>query len=180
MIHLFLEDSKGQPTFETLVGRITNKKFKYIRLKGGEILNAKSVIAHIKVSRPMRDDSVLALADKDCQKERYRQVKEIERQVSEVFPDLSFQYIIAVEETESWLSADTNALETLLKPSRPLQKSPQGECHDPKEYLKNIYRAHAKRPYVPTIENPRIANQIDLRIVRSLNRSFDDFCKAIS
>lgn len=174
-IYLFLEDTKGGPTFQVLARRITQRSTKRILLKGGEILNESSVASHIRAEQPLPADRIVAIADKDCNSERRKQLDAIQGRISRTFSTLSFRYIMAVEEVESWLAVDNGAIERVLKRRGITERLPAGECEDPKIWLKKIYKKYSNRPYVPAIENPKLAAEIDLGLVAAANESFGKF-----
>ncbi len=179
MLYLFIEDARGRETFQTLARRIANIPAKPISFKGsGEILKPERVVGHIKAEQLSSSDKVVAVVDKDCQTGRLSQVRQIEQMVRQDFPRLRFRYVVAVEELESWLSADLEAVQQVSRSPRFTEAAPQAECHDPKAYLKRAYD-RAGRHYIPAIENPKLADAIDLSKVASVNASFREFREAV-
>ncbi len=83
---------------------------------------------------------------------------------------------MAVEEVESWLASDSGAVAQVLGKMDFADRLPARECQDPKEWLKTIYKRHAKREYIGVVENPRLAKYIDVATVAKNNSSFKDFC----
>jgi hypothetical protein len=83
--------------------------------------------------------------------------------------------VVAVHEIESWLLADIEAIhKSFSAGTANLSKqitSPE-EIPDPKRYLKKLVRKQYKMPYMNTVHNKKIAEQIDVSKIRIKCPSF--------
>lgn len=181
-LHLFIEDTTGKPTFLALARRITTRPLgRTIAFKGyGQLLKYKDVESQLKMCHLATGDKVVAVVDKDCDATRFQKSKEIQEQVARVFPKLDFQFVVAIEELESWLASDTNALKTVLGNQRLNERLPGAECHEPKDFLGKLFTKYKNRDYVASADNVELANAIDLDTVATINPSFVQFRDALS
>jgi len=71
--------------------------------------------------------------------------------------------IIPIQEIEAWLLSDANAIRTTFNLKRTPKKIHNTESIiSPKEYLRDLVWRHGRKPYINTIHNARIAENIAL------------------
>ena len=90
--------------------------------------------------------------------------------------------VIPVQELEAWILADIQAVSKVFtgwKPS-PFKENPEG-VKDPKERLISENRKHFGKPkYTPSTHNPKVANYLDLFMVRKRCPSFEKLAKWVT
>lgn len=83
--------------------------------------------------------------------------------------------VVAVHEIESWLLADMDAIHKSFSAgvaNLPKQITSPEEIPDPKRHLKKLVRKQYKMPYMNTVHNKKIAEQINVNKIRSKCQSF--------
>ncbi|MBB6431573.1 DUF4276 family protein [Algisphaera agarilytica] len=88
---------------------------------------------------------------------------------------------VPVEEIEAWLVADESAIKTVL-PKFNFSGHPNPESiNSPKEWLEKKSRAQNGRPlYAHKVFNPRVAEVLDLSVVKKKCPSFEKFASEFS
>jgi hypothetical protein len=92
--------------------------------------------------------------------------------------------VVAVQEIESWLLADLRAVHKVFGRGGVIPKSiPSPEnVQNPKEHLKNIIHRKYAFTYLNTVDNRKIAKELDVSILKSKCPSFEilyDFIESI-
>jgi hypothetical protein len=104
-------------------------------------------------------------SDRDNPADRYKEIVDKIIKKSGVAGD--FCALVPVQEIESWILADLEAVTKIISSWRPTKTFTSPELqNDPKECLEKLSRgANAKPLYTHAIHNPRIAQHLNLEII---------------
>lgn len=145
----------------------------------GNLLNARKVITYIEKLRTQRRGLQKVVACLDCEQHT---LGEVQSEVAGVLADIHNRspylvpdYVIVVHALEAWTGVDESALRTVLGISRGRSLRPIAESDPrPKQTLRRLFRQNG-RDFRGKRDNPRLAEIVDLHILRNNNSSFGDF-----
>lgn len=185
-IALLVEGPSDEKTLRILVQKILGEPISIVTrvMKGrGNLLNERKVITvilnnilpdHPEVSK------IIVCVDSECTPEdEARKEAEVIEKIVNSGMKYPVHYISVIHAIEGWLLADAEAIQEYLGQRADVKISPSDtqDCN-PKRIMKNVFRKNGKQ-FLPTRDNPQIAEEINIdKIVRN-NESFALFHKKV-
>jgi hypothetical protein len=124
----------------------------------------------------------IVCVDADGPSPKQREHEVTRRVITPASIDQEFCVVVPVHTIEAWILADGAAV-TQLFPSWSVQvvKENPESIAEPKRRIEEWSRKHNKRPrYDATTHNPRIAEHLNLKIVRKRCPSFEHFARFVT
>lgn len=178
-IALLVEGPSDEVTLRILVQKILGEPISVVTrvMRGrGNLLNERKVRAvilnsilpdHPEVSK------IIVCVDFECtpEDEAQEEVGKIEKIVKSGMKHPIY-YIPVIHALEGWLLADPEGIKAYLGQRTDVKISPSAtlDCN-PKETMKGIFRKN-ERKFLPTLDNPRIAERINIDKISTNNKSF--------
>jgi hypothetical protein len=170
------EDDSDARTLKVLIRRLAGDDSLTIRPKGydgcAQMLRKGAEQLRLFMKLGLKRFVIAYDADKDEPSTRYEMVmKEIVRPVG---LQENYCVLIPVQEIESWIIADIEAVSHVFSSWKPkgVSRSPE-HIDDPKEYLEKLSRLNGRRPiYDHTTHNEKVAEYLRLDVVRNRCPSF--------
>jgi len=160
------EDNSDVEMLSTLVKRIakqhniTIKKMGYggcaeLLLKGAKQIRAYSKIGCTRF---------IICYDSDRALPHVRHAEIVEKIIAKSDIKAEFCALVPIQEIESWILADLNAVSKIIPSWKPTKKIHNPELQkDPKEYLEDLSKTSQRRPlYSHALHNPKIAAHLSL------------------
>jgi hypothetical protein len=178
------EDKSDVATIKVLIKRLAGNDALTIHTKGYEgcaqMLKKGAAQLRLFASKPMdcRRFVICHDADRALPAERRSIViKDIVAQAGELG---AFCVLIPVQEIESWILADIQAVQKIVKSWQPKEIMLPESINDPKEHLEKLSRDSQKRPrYSHATHNEKVAAYLDLERVYKKCPSFPDLHKFV-
>lgn len=180
-IGLLVEGESDKNTFRILIPRVLGRQVSIVTrvLRGrGNLLNERKVRAiadEIAISHP-EVSKILVCIDSECtpEDETQKEVRKAEKIVKSGVKHPIY-YITVLHALEGWLLADPEGIKGYLGQRADVKISPSAtlDCN-PKKIMKNIFRQN-QRQFLPTRDNPRIAERVNIDGIGISNRSFARF-----
>jgi hypothetical protein len=177
-IALLVEGPSDEKTLRILVQKISGKQVSIVTrvLRGrGNILNERKVRAIINniIANHPEVSKTIACVDSECtpENEARKEAEEIEKIVNSGMKHPIY-YVTLIHALEGWLLADPDTIGIYLGQKANVKISPSDtlDCN-PKEVMKDIFR-RSERQFLPTLDNPRIAERINIDKIATNNKSF--------
>lgn len=178
-IALLVEGPSDEKTLRILVHKISGEQVGIVTrvMRGrGNLLNERKVkavisndilLGHPEVSK------IIICVDSECtpENEAKKEVEKIEKNVKSgvKYP---LYYVTLIHALEGWLLADPDTIGIYLGQKANVKISPSDtlDCN-PKEVMKDIFRRN-ERQFLPTRDNPGIAERINIDKIATNNKSF--------
>lgn len=184
-IGLLVEGHADKEVIPILIRKILmDKKLGIVTRKPsrGELLNANKIKGYVEqdLLRKHRTLSKIVICiDSECTdpKEIEKNAQIVEQELTRAKVKLSVKYCVVVHALESWLMSDVGTLREFLAITNLRPRKAESICK-PKAEMEEIFRK-AGRDYLPTRDNPRIAERVDVKRIAQHNSSFAKFCKLI-
>jgi hypothetical protein len=180
-IALLVEGPSDEQTLKILIRKILGEQIGIESrvLRGrGNILNERKVRAIINnvIANHPEVSKTIACVDFECtpEDEAREEVGKIEKAVKSGMKSPIY-FIPVIHALEGWLLADPDTIEAYLGQKANVKISPSGtlDCN-PKEVMKDIFR-RSERQFLPTRDNPGIAERINIGKIVEKNKSFAHF-----
>jgi len=182
-VALLVEGPSDERTLKILskkiMGEQTGIETRILRGRGN-LLNERKVYSHIvNIIQNHPDVSkIIICIDSECtpKDETEREMKDVENSLrAKIQQNYTIYYIGVIHALEGWLLTDRDNLRKYLGPRARGKILPSAALNcKPKEFMKNIFKRNGKN-FLPTLHNPRIAEQIDIDKTAKNNESFKFF-----
>lgn len=181
-IALLVEGPSDEKTLRILVQKILGEPISIVTrvMRGrGNLLNERKVRAVI-LNNILPDHpevaKIIVCVDFECtpEDEAQEEVGKIEKIVKSGMKSPIY-FIPVIHALEGWLLADPDRIKEYLGQRANVKISPSAtlDCN-PKEIMKDIFRQN-ERQFLPTLDNPRIAERINIGKIVEKNKSFTHF-----
>jgi hypothetical protein len=173
---IFGEAESDFETLKELVRRLANDPRLKIKGKGfancGELLKKGSKQIQFYRQEGFTRFIICYDADRENPEKRFYEV--LEKIVNPAGVDGTFCVLIPIQEIETWILADIQAVTKVFPGWVPVKDIPNPESiQDPKEHLIKLSRNKNMRPrYIHDIHNQKVAQYIDLEMVERKCPSF--------
>lgn len=180
-IALLVEGPSDEQTLKILIHKILGKQVSIESrvLRGrGNILNERKVRAIINnvIANHPEVSKTIVCVDSECTPEDETQ-KEVEEtgKIVKAGTKCPVYYVTVIHALEGWLLADPGGIKTYLGQQANVKIPPSAtlDCN-PKKLMKNIFRQN-ERQFLPTRDNPGIAEQVNIDKILTTNKSFARF-----
>lgn len=183
-IALFCEDKFNKP-FQILTQRIMGKQKGVIMRskKRHDLLKEDKIYSHITydILQDHPDISkIIVCVDSECTPEK-RVLEDLRRVESSIKTKLRqpIHYLPVTHALEGWLLADPETIKQYLGSRVRVDISSSATSHcKPKELMKEMFQK-ADREFLPSRDNGRIADQINIDEIAKNNRSFACYRKVV-
>lgn len=178
-IALLVEGPSDEQTLKILIRKILGEQVSIVTrvMRGrGNLLNERKVRAVI-LNNILPDHpevaKIIVCVDSECtpEDEARKEAEEIEKIVNSGMKHPIY-YVCVIHALEGWLLGDLDGIKIYLGQRANMKISPSAtrDCN-PKEIMKDIFRQN-ERQFLPTLDNPRIAERINIDKIATNNKSF--------